>query len=94
MPDLRLTWADYPGGYGTQVAGPQTIDAGGVAVTVDVINDIESSVAFALNLSSFDDPADDLPPSSQLKLIGDSGTAGVNGTSTTVLSFASTHPKF
>ena len=101
MPDLRLSWADYPGGYSTQVTpGATTIGTteavgggvGGVDVTVEVVNEIGSSIAFALNLPTFDDPADDLPPDSQLKLIGDSGTAGVNDTSTTILTFASSDP--
>ncbi|MEN8934723.1 MAG: Ig-like domain-containing protein, partial [Planktotalea arctica] len=92
MPDLRLSWENYPGGYGTEVTGPATIDAGGVAVTVDYANVAASATAFALNLETYDDVGDSLPPSSQLKLISDGGASG--DTSTTAFSFASTDPLF
>ncbi|MEP5154213.1 Ig-like domain-containing protein [Planktotalea sp.] len=93
MPDLRLSWGDYPGGYATELStGSETIETGGVAVTVDYTNIATASTAFALNLDTYDDPGDDLPPNSQLKLIGDSGTAG--DTSSTTLSFASSDPLY
>jgi len=76
MPDLRLNWGDIPGGYGTELTGAATIETGGVAVTVASTNENPTATAFALNLDTFDDPGDDLPPSSQLKLIGDGGPAG------------------
>ncbi|MGH1578030.1 Ig-like domain-containing protein [Planktotalea sp.] len=93
MPDLRMSWGDYPGGYGTEITGaPATIDAGGVAVTVEYTNVAPTATAFALNLDTFDDPGDDLPSGSQLKLISDGGGAG--DTSTTVLTFDSTDALF
>ncbi len=92
MPDLRLSWEDYPGGYGTEVTGPATIDAGGVAVTVDYANVAASATAFALNLDTYDDVGDSLPAGSQLKLISDGGAAG--DTSTTAFSFESTDPLY
>lgn len=94
MPDLRFSWDDYPGGYGTEVAGGSsaTVDTGGVAVTIDYTNIAPSATAFALNLETYDDVGDSLPPNSQLKMLSDGGTPG--DTSTTELSFSSTDPLY
>ncbi len=64
--------------------------SGDINLTVTVTDDSMSAAAqaFTLGFATFDDATDDLPPDSQLKLIGPTEGAGVTDTITTTFEFS------
>lgn len=91
MPDLILSWGDVAGGYNTELLGPETVDAGGVAVTVvHTAQDADASI-YAVNTPTYTEAGEAIPYASGLKLLGSGGDGGgLSDTSSTTMTFSST----
>ncbi|WP_050529156.1 Ig-like domain-containing protein [Pseudaestuariivita atlantica] len=94
MADLILDWGLFGGGYGSVINGTNTVDTGGVAVTVDVVEEDEYASATTFNGEGYVAGGEPFDPFSGLKLFGQGGEGGVDNTSTTTMTFASTDPMF
>ncbi|WP_322865743.1 hypothetical protein U5922_005785 [Aquicoccus sp. G2-2] len=88
MADLTLNWGLF-GAFGTNMGPTQTVDTGGVGVTVDFTPQDEHAEAFTYNSDGFGGP-EGFDSNSFLKLFGDGGEGGVDETSATTISFAAT----
>ncbi|MEZ5715160.1 MAG: Hint domain-containing protein [Paracoccaceae bacterium] len=88
MADLVLDWGLF-GAYGTDMGPSQTVDTGGVNVTVGFTAIDENAQAFTYNADGYVAAGEPFDPNSFLKLFGEGGEGGVDDTSTTTISFAS-----
>lgn len=93
MADLILNWGLF-GSYGTEFGTTQSVDTGGVEVSVGFTAEDEDAQAFTYNAEAYVATGEDFNPYSGLKLFGAGGEGGVDDTSTTTLSFASTNPLY
>lgn len=93
MADLVLDWGLF-GAYGTDLGSSQTVDTGGVNVTVDFNQEDPGAQAFTFNAEGYVGPDDPYADTSFLKLFGDGGEGGTSDTSTTTISFASNDEAF
>lgn len=93
MADLVLNWG-LLGAFGTTVEQTQTVDTGGVNVTIGFEAQDEEASGVTFNAPGYvaaDDPFDN---QSFLKLSGQGGEEGVDATSTTTLDFSSSNVLF
>ena len=93
MADLVLNWG-LLGAFGTNVEPTQTVDTGGVNVTIGFEAQDEEASGVTFNAPGYvaaDDPFDN---QSFLKLSGQGGEGGVDATSTTTLDFSSSNALF
>ncbi|MFK7940176.1 MAG: Ig-like domain-containing protein [Roseovarius sp.] len=93
MPVRILDWSLF-GSTGVDITSGQTVDTGGVAVTVDFVAEDEGALARNFEFDQFVAPGENFDPTEALKLSGQGGEGGVDDTSTTTLSFASTEEEF
>ncbi|MCV2892112.1 Hint domain-containing protein [Lentibacter sp. XHP0401] len=90
MADLVLNWGLF-GAYGTNMEPSQTVDTGGIDVTVGFSAQDEGASGVTFNATGYVADGEDFNDQSYLKLIGEGGEGGVDETSTTTLSFASSN---
>lgn len=88
MPDLTLDWGAF-GPFGTNVSGNETVDTGGVNVSVGFTAQDEDASAVTINAPGYVGPDEPFDDQSFLKLAGDGGDGGVVDTSTTTIDFSS-----
>ncbi|UYV39427.1 Ig-like domain-containing protein [Rhodobacteraceae bacterium D3-12] len=93
MADLILDWGLF-GAYGTDFGASQTVDTGGVEVTVDFNVEDEGAQAFTFNADGYVGAGEDFDPNSFLKLFGEGGEGGVDDTSTTTINFAASDDQY
>lgn len=93
MPVRMLDWSLF-GSTGVDITSGQTVDTGGVAVTVDFLAEDEGAAARNLEFPQYVAPGENFDPTEALKLYGLGGEGGLDDTSTTTLSFASTDAAF
>lgn len=93
MADLVLDWGLF-GAYGTDFGASQTVDTGGVDVTVAFDQQDAGAQAFTFNAEGYVGPDESFSATSFLKLFGDGGPGGTSDTSTTTISFASSDDEF
>ena len=93
MADLVLDWELF-GNYGTVMGASQTVDTGGVSVTVGFTGQDEDASAFTFNGPTYVAPGEDFDGNSALKLFGQGGEGGIDDTSTTTISFASSDDQY
>ena len=93
MADLVLDWGLF-GAYGTNMGPTQTVDTGGVDVTIEFTEQDEGSQAFTFSADGYVAGGEPFDPNSFLKLFGEGGEGGVDDTSTTVISFASNDDQY
>lgn len=93
MPVRMLDWSLF-GSNGVDVTSGQTVDTGGVAVTFDFLAEDESAAARNFELDQYVAPGENFDPTQGLKLYGAGGEGGIDDTSTSSLSFASTEAGF
>ncbi|QGX98128.1 type I secretion protein [Roseovarius faecimaris] len=88
-----LDWSLF-GSTGVDITSGQTVDTGGVAVTVDFLAQDEGAAARNLEFDQYVAPGENFDSTEGLKLFGSGGEGGVDDTSTTTLTFASTDAAF
>ncbi|MTJ04268.1 MAG: type I secretion protein [Sediminimonas qiaohouensis] len=89
MANLILDWSLF-GSYGSSLNGGETVDTGGVSVTLDFEAQDEGATATTDDTSQYTAWGDPYDTNSSLALYGAGGEGGVDATSTTTLSFSST----
>jgi len=90
MPDLTLDWGAF-GPYGTDFSGSETVDTGGVNVSVGFTAQDEDASATTFNAPGFVGEDESFDAQSFLKLIGQGGEGGVDDTSVTTIDFSSSN---
>ena len=93
MADLVLNWGLF-GAYGTDMGATQTVDTGGVAVTVGFAALDEEASGITFDAPGYVGTGEPFNDRSFLKLIGQGGEGGFDETSTTRLSFESSNDLF
>ncbi|PIE12333.1 MAG: hypothetical protein CSA70_10000 [Rhodobacterales bacterium] len=93
MADLVLDWGLF-GAYGTAFGSSQSIDTGGVQVTVGFVDEDEGAQAVTYNADGYVAEGEPFDPKSHLKLFGEGGEGGVDDTSTTTIDFSSSDEMF
>ena len=93
MPVRMLDWSLF-GSNGVDVTSGQTVDTGGVAVTFDFLAEDEGAAARNFELDQYVAPGENFDPTQGLKLFGAGGEGGIDDTSTSSLSFASSEAGF
>jgi Ca2+-binding RTX toxin-like protein len=92
MADLTLNWGLF-GAFGTDMGATQTVDTGGVDVTLEFNSEDAHAEAFTYNADGFGGP-EGFDANSFLKLFGEGGEGDVDNTSHTTISFAPTDDAF
>ncbi|MDQ2092728.1 Hint domain-containing protein [Rhodalgimonas zhirmunskyi] len=96
MADLVLNWGLF-GAFGTVMGSSQTVDAGGVDVTVDFNAEDPGASAFTYNADGYVGSGEPFDGNSFLKLADDGNAGGATGpvdTSTTTISFAASDDQY
>ncbi|MBU2982517.1 tandem-95 repeat protein [Lentibacter algarum] len=93
MADLFLNWGDL-GAYGTSVEGGETVDTGGVEVSLGFQVQDEEANAVTFNAPGYVDADEGINSQSFLKLDGQGGEGGIDDTSITTIDFSSTNPLY
>ena len=93
MPGRILDWSLF-GVNGVPLTSGTTVDTGGVEVTFDFNEQDEGAFAANFNFAQYVAPGEDFDNTEGLKLFGEGGEGGIDDTSTTKLSFASTDRAF
>lgn len=96
MADLVLDWGLF-GAYGSVLGPTQTVDTGGVSVTLDFNAEDPGAQAFTYNAEGYVAPGETYDSHSFLKLFGDGNEGGATGpvdTSTTTINFASSDSRY
>lgn len=93
MADLILNWGLF-GAYGTNLGATQTVDTGGVEVTVGFTEEDEGAQAFTFTQDGYVGAGEPFNPNSFLKLFGEGGEGGIDDTSTTTIDFSSSDPLY
>ena len=93
MADLVLNWG-LLGAFGTNVEPTQTVDTGGINVTIGFDAQDEEASGVTFNAPGYVAETDPFDSQSFLKLSGQGGEGGVDATSTTTLDFTSSNALF
>ena len=93
MADLVLNWG-LLGAFGTNVEPTQTVDTGGINVTIGFDAQDEEASGVTFNEPGYVAESDPFDSQSFLKLSGQGGEGGVDATSTTTLDFTSSNALF
>jgi Ca2+-binding RTX toxin-like protein len=93
MADLVLNWG-LLGAFGTNVEPTQTVDTGGINVTIGFDAQDEEASGVTFNAPGYVAESDPFDSQSFLKLSGQGGEGGVDATSTTTLDFTSSNALF
>ncbi|MDG1290399.1 MAG: Ig-like domain-containing protein [Lentibacter sp.] len=93
MADLVLNWG-LLGAFGTNVEPTQTVDTGGINVTIGFDAQDEEASGVTFNAPGYVAETDPFDSKSFLKLSGQGGEGGVDATSTTTLDFTSSNALF
>ncbi len=93
MPVRTLDWSLF-GSNGVDITSGQTVNTGGVAVTVDFAAEDDGAAARNFEFPQYVAPGEDFDATEGLKLFGAGGGDDVTDTSTTTISFASTEDDF
>lgn len=93
MPVRMIDWSLF-GSTGVDIASGQTVDTGGVAVTVDFTAQDEGAGARNFDFDQYVAPGENFDPTEALKLMGLGGEGGADDTSTTAINFASAGDEF
>ena len=93
MANLVLDWGLF-GAYGTNFGATQSVDTGGIEVTVGFNEEDEGAQAFTYSADGYVGAGEPFDPNSFLKLFGEGGEGGVDDTSTTTLSFSAVDSQY
>ncbi len=93
MANLVLDWGLF-GAYGTNLGATQSVDTGGIEVTVGFNEEDEGAQAFTFNADGYVGEGEPFDPNSFLKLFGEGGEGPADDTSTTTLSFSATDDQY
>ena len=93
MANLVLDWGLF-GAYGTNLGAAQSVDTGGIEVTVGFTEEDEGAQAFTFNSDGYVGSGEPFDPNSFLKLFGEGGEGPADDTSTTTLSFSATDDQY
>ncbi len=93
MADLILSWGAF-GAYGTQILGGESVDTGGIDVSVGFAVQDEGANAVTFDAPGYVGTGEDFSDQSFLKLDGQGGEGGVDDTSITTIDFSSSNPLY